>query len=359
MRRMRRMAWLGLLVLGGCASASLPLPKGWQTVPAATAVGDYCVPFKCAARAQLASVHVVGNRIVNGDKPLTPAFVAIDSYDVSLERKEIVFSAKRKDNFDVGLVAINGSDIHWIPEDPSDEVNVQWAPRGNKVSYILHTATGSIVRTVHIPTATPLSVDFPQTQIDALAWEPEAVRFAVVIESPDASQRLVALTYEGEKREELTAPSARLDVSIEPIGGVLVMRPNAMHYNERLPLVVWLDRSPFAWSDARAALMRNARVAIAIAPSLNEAFWPEIAKVAWIDPARTYVVNPATQQPGNPASQHPGNPATRISADPNLPPNRYTRSGNTLCAPPAVVQSFAAAFIADDLKGTPPPNGRR
>jgi len=354
MRRMRRMAWLGLLVLGGCASSSLPVPKGWETVEAAKQVGqdtDYCLFFECAPKAQTA-VRVVGNRIVNGDKVLTPAFVAIDSYDVSLERKEIVFSAKRKDNFDVGLVALNGSDIHWIPEDPSDEVNVQWAPRGNKVSYILRMATGSIVRTVHIPTGTPLSVDFPQTQIDALAWEPQAVRFAVVIESPDASQRLVSLTYEGEKRQELIAPSTRLDVSIEPIGGVLVMRPNAMRYNERLPLVVWLDRSPFAWSDARAALMRNARVAIAIAPAVSDVFWRDIANVAWIDSKRTYIV-------GNPATQQPSNPVTRITADPNLPPNRYTRSGNTLSAPPAVVQSFAAAYIADDLKGTPPSNGRR
>jgi hypothetical protein len=302
---------------------------------------------------------MAGNRILNGSKPLTPEFLAIDSYDVSLARKEIVFSAKRKDNFDVGLVSMDGSDIHWIPEDPADEVNAQWAPRGNKVSYILHMRTGSIVRTVHIPTATPLSIDFPQTQIDALAWEPQAVRIAVVIESPDASQRVESMTYEGQKRKEELGPSSRLDVSIEPIAGVLVMRPNAIRYNERLPLVVWLEPNPFAWSDARAALMRNARVAIAIATSLNEAFWSEIAKVAWIDPARTYIVNAATQQPGNQATQQPGNPATIIKADPTLPPNRYTRHGNTLSAPPAVVQSFAAALIADDLKGTPPPNGRR
>ncbi|HXH41383.1 MAG TPA: hypothetical protein VNN08_22335 [Thermoanaerobaculia bacterium] len=357
---MRRMSWLGLLILGGCATTSLPLPKGWETVPAAAVVGDYCATFKCAARAQAPSIRVEGNRILNGSKPLTPAFEAIDSYDVSLERKEIVFSAKRKDNFDVGLVSVDGSDIHWIPEDPADEVNAQWAPRGNKVSYILHTPAGSIVRTVHIPTAAQLSVDFPQSQIDALAWEPQAVRYAVVVESPDASQRVLSMTYEGKKREEEVAPSARLDVSMEPIGGVLVMRPSAMRYNERLPLVVWLDRNPFAWSDARAALMRNARVALAIAPAVSEAFWAEIAKVAWIDTARTYIVeNPATQQPSNPGTRRPGTPPTIITADPTLPANRYARNGNTVSAPPAVVQSFAAALIADDLKGTPPPNGRR
>src|SRR5216684_1404783 len=247
---MRWTARLWLLGLVGCSTALLPLPSAWKTVPAAAVIGDYCAPFKCAAKAQAPAVRIVGNRIVNGDKTgdktLTPQFVAIDSFDVSLDRKEIVFSAKRKDNFDIGLVSLDGSDIHWVPEDPADEVGVQWAPRGNKVSFILHTKTGSIVRTVHIPTGTPLSVDFPQTQIDALAWEPKAERYAVVAESPDASQRLVSMTYEGEKRQEIVPPGARLDVSIEPVGGVLVMRPNAMHYNERLPLVVWLDRNPFA-----------------------------------------------------------------------------------------------------------------
>jgi len=350
MRAMHRTAWLGLLILAACAS-SLPLPNGWDSVPAATAIGDYCASFQCAAKAQAPAVHVAGNRIVNGDKGLTPQFVAIDSFDVSLDRKEIVFSAKRKDNFDIGLVSLDGSAIHWIPEDPSDEVSVQWAPRGNKVSFILHTKTGSIVRTVHIPTGTPLSVDFPQTQIDALAWEPKAERFAVVVESPETSQRLVSMTYEGVKRQEVVAPSRKLDVDTEPVAGVLVMRPNSMRYNERLPLVVWLDRSPFAWSDARAALMRSARVAIAIAPEVSDTFWSEAAKVPWIDSKRTYVVNGATRQPGN--------LATIIKPDPSLPRNRYARRGNTVSASPAVVQSVAAAFIADDLKGTPPPNGRR
>ena len=353
---MRWTAWLWLLVAVGCSTASLPLPPAWETVPAAAVIGDYCAPFKCAAKAQAPSVRIVDNRIVNddktGDKTLTPQFVAIDSFDVSLDRKEIVFSAKRKDNFDIGLVSLDGSDIHWVPEDPADEVGVQWAPRGNKVSFILHTKTGSIVRTVHIPTAAQLSVDFPRTQIDALAWEPKAERFAVVAESPDASQSLVSMTYEGEKRQEIVPPGARLDVSIEPVGGVLIMRPNAMHYNERLPLVVWLDRNPFAWSDARAALMRNARVAIAIAPAVGAPFWSEIAKVPWIDATHTYVV-------GDPATQQPGNAAIIIKPDPSLPPGRYVRHGNSVSAPPAVVQSLAAAWIADDLKGTPPPNGRR
>lgn len=336
-------------VLAGCVSASMPVPPAWENVPKAALAGDYCAHFECAANLRLANIRVAANRLLNGSKALTPVFVAIDSYDVSFERKEVVFSAKRKNNFDVGLVSMDGSDIHWIPEDPADEVDVQWAPRGNKVSYILHTATGSIVRTVHIPTATPLSVDFPNTQIDTLSWEPKAERFALVIESPDLSQHAVSMTYAGEKREEIKAPSDRLDVSLDPIGGILVMRPNAMRYNEKLPLVVWFDDNPFAWNDARAALMRNARVAIAIAPKVSDDFWTAIQTVAWIDKARTYAVD----------QRQPTSAATIVAGNPNLPAHRFVRRGNSLSVPPAVVQSFAAAYIADDLKGTPPPNGRR
>jgi hypothetical protein len=348
---MKSLLAMGLLLLGGCASSSIPIPTGWQTVPQASLIGDYCARVSCAAKAPTA-IHVAENRIVNGTKGLTPSFAAIDSFDVSLDRKEVVFSARRKDNFDIGLVSIDGSDIHWVPEDPVDETGVQWAPRGNKVSFILHTLTGSIVRTVHIPTATQLSVDFAQTQIDALVWEPKGERYAVVVESPEASQSLQEMTYEGEKRREVIPPSARLDISIEPIGSLLVMRPNDLRYGEKLPIVLWLEPHPFAWSDARAALMRNARVAIAIAPRGSAEFWNEIAKVAWIDATRKYVVNSVAGQPGNLA-------ATLITADSAISPGRYRRAGNTVSAPPAVVQSFAAAWIADDLKGTPPPNGRR
>lgn len=294
-------------------------------------------------------LHIDAGRILNGTKALTPQFDAIDSFDASADRQEIVFSAKREHGFDVGLVSMDGSDIHWIPEDPADEVDAQWAPRGNKVSYIMRTAAGSIVRTVHIPTGTPLSVGFPQTQIDALVWEPQAERFAVVIESPEASQSLVSMAYAGDKRKELVAPAARLDVTLEPVGGILVMRPISMRYNERLPLVVWIDARPFAWSDARARLMRDMRVAIAIAPSAGDAFWSEVQNVPWIDSAKTYIVNGTMSW----------KPAISITGDANVPPHRYLRRGNSVAVPPAVVQSFAAAFIADDLKGTAPPNGRR
>ena len=345
---MRRIAWLGTLFLMSCSIGSLLVPATWEMAPAGKPIGDYCAHFECAAKPQMPTLRIDDARIVNGTRALTPKFAAIDSFDASLDRREVVFSAKRKESFDVGLVSLDGSDIHWIPEDSADEVDAQWAPRGNKVSYILRTPTGSIVRTVHVPTATPLSVDFPETQIDALLWEPHAERFAVAIESPRASQSLVSMTYAGEKRKELVAPAVRLDVELEPIGGVLIMRPSALRYNERLPLVVWIDPHPFAWSDARAQLMRNAHVAIAIAPAAGDAFWHEVRNATWIDSGKTYVVNGLRDDA-----------AISIVADAAIPSHHYIRRGNRVSVSPAVVQSFAAAFIADDLKGTAPPNGRR
>jgi hypothetical protein len=352
-KRVLRTAFSALFLAGCSSAAPMFVPRSWETVPLAAVVGDYCIHVACAPAPKLTTIHVSEKRLFNGTKPLTPPFAAIDSYDVSLERKEIVFSAKRTNSFDVGLVSIDGSDIHWIPEDPADEVSPQWAPRGNKVSYIVQTATGSIVRTVHIPTATPLSIDFPGAQVDALAWEPDAARFALVLESPDESQHLVSMTYAGEQRQKVVAASEWLSVSLEPIGGVLVMRPNEMRYNEKLPLVIWIDPKTFAWSDARAALMRSSRVAIAITPKLDDNFMTEVRNVAWIDSNRTYIVNGTGAEAAGSAI------VIAPETDPRLPLHHYTRRGNTLRVRPAVVQSFAAAFIADDLKGTPPPNGRR
>src|SRR6266550_2149175 len=139
-------AWPLFPILVACAT-SKPVPQ----VSHAATIGDLCAKVECAKHVA-SSVGVMDGKLVSEGKELTPQFAAIQSFDVSLDRREVVFSAKRKDNFDIGLVSLDGSDIHWIPEDPVDETGPVWAPRGNKVAYILHTATGSIVRTVHIPT---------------------------------------------------------------------------------------------------------------------------------------------------------------------------------------------------------------
>jgi len=109
---MKPVKLMGLLFLCGCASGFQHLPEGWETTPAAATIGDVCAHFDCSPKPAAGEVHVNGNRLFNGTKGLTPPFAAIDSFDVSLERREAVFSAKRTDNFDIGLVSLDGRDIH-------------------------------------------------------------------------------------------------------------------------------------------------------------------------------------------------------------------------------------------------------
>ncbi|HEX2120565.1 MAG TPA: hypothetical protein VHL59_02885, partial [Thermoanaerobaculia bacterium] len=46
-----------------------------------------------------------------------------------------------------------------------------------------------------------------------------------------------------------------------------------------------------------------------------------------------------------------------VAGDAAVPAGRYRHHGGVVAVPPAVVQSFAARFIADQLKGTTRPNG--
>lgn len=274
---MRLSRWLFFLFLVGCASA----PTVQKLDPCGVV---QCVPHPTAG------VRIADGKLYNGDKALTPQFVAIQSFDVSLERREIAFSAKRKDNFDIGLVSLDGSDVHWVPEDPADETDVQWAPRGNKISYIVHAPVGDVVRTVHVPTAVQLSVDFQYATVRALAWDKEAERYAVVLTSPDASDRIESMKYDGTARRTDVAPQSRLDVALEPLGGAVVMRPSVMHYGEKLPLVVWVADPPFVWNAERGALMRGKRVACAIMRHAPDAAFLEAARATpWIDTTRVSV----------------------------------------------------------------------
>ena len=235
-------------------------------------------------------VRIDHGQLFRGRTALTPRFAAIDSFDVSQARREVVFSAKRTTNFDVGLVSLDGSEVHWIPEDPNDEVAVQWAPRGNKVSYIVHTPAGDIVRTVHVPTSVQVTSDFPYASVREVRWAPDGERYFVVVSSPEASERTESMRYDGTDRRVEVAPKTRLDVVVEPLAGGIVLRPANLRYGERLPLVVFVVPRIFGWSDARGALMERDRVAcIVVAKQPDDAFWTAVRAVPWIDAAKPLV----------------------------------------------------------------------
>ncbi len=356
---MRRVIPPFLVFLGGCATALQTIPPGWDGVPAAMRIGSVAIdgagnvthsvlPVAKAAGA----VRVEGNRIVNGDRPLTEAFEAIDSFDVSESRGEVAFSARRDGDFDIGLVALEGSEVSWVPDDPADEIGVQWAPRGNKISFVVRVSGGDIVRTVHVPTAQRLAVDFPLATIHALAWDPQAERFAVAYSTPEASDRVEVSKYGGEERRVAVEPRERLEVEVEPLTpGAILLRPNDLRYDEKVPLVVWLA-DDFAWNDARAALLRRARVACLVARKVPDAaLWLTLSRVPWIDPAAVFLVDPGGKSEGADV------PAVRITGDATVPAGRYRAGTRFVAAAPAVVQSLSASYIPHELKRTTPKNG--
>ena len=332
-----------LLVLTACAT-SKPIPETWTSLPEATRIPTATLGW---SRGPVdVPVRVDRNRIMRGDKALTEPFAAIDSFDYSASRDEVVFSAKREASFDIGLVAGDGSATNWIPADPADELRVQWAPRGNKISYIVRAPFGDVVRTLHVPTSFQFAVDFGAARIHALAWDAPAERYAVAYSTLDASDRVEVLRYDGTERRITRQPAARLAAEVLPFATrAQLLRPFDLGYGEKLPAVVWVADS-FAWSDARAALLKNARVAtIVTLGTPDAAVWTKLNETAWIDPSRLYVVGATAEG------------AVSIVGDTAVPAGRYRRNGNVVAVAPAAIQSFAAGFIADQLKRTSGTNG--
>jgi hypothetical protein len=308
-------------------------------------------------------------------KALTPPFAAIDSFAFSPDGQELVFSTRREQGFDVGLVSSDGGEIHWVPPVRGDETHVSYAPRGHKIAYFLRAADAALVRTVHVPTATPLTADFPFSTLRDLAWLPEGDKYAVALSSVDAADRIELLRYDGSDQTTLVRPIARLTAELETVGAVTLIRPPDLRYNERVPLVVWTgEEMPFAWDDDRGWLHATARLASAVTPrparELDAAFWTTLLALPWIDPDKIYVVSPGPL-PAKLASPGRGSmrPVTFIAPSApgtNLPPDRYLQrvvgtSRAILLRPgqPGSVKSSAAALIADQLKGPAPQNDHR
>jgi hypothetical protein len=225
---------------------------------------------------------------------------------------------------------------------------VQWAPRGNKVSYIVRAQLGDVVRTFHIPTSFAYVVDFGTTAaIQSVTWDAAAERFTVVYSTLDASERTESVHYNGSARRTEAEPKTTIDADLLPFGADgFVLRPRNLRYDEKLPVVVWVaDR--FAWSEPRAALMRDARVASIVVRRPPDAdLWKSVRETAWLDPAKIYVVNGTTPE------------GMGFIADAGIPAGRYRHKGNVVAAAPAAIQSVAAGFIADQWKRISPANAR-
>ncbi|HEX7155468.1 MAG TPA: hypothetical protein VF618_28640 [Thermoanaerobaculia bacterium] len=336
----KALAFPFLLLFAGCAASLQTIPEGWMTVPETARIRAVELADDGSVKTSPvpAAESVVKQLPVTLQEPLP-----IESFDVSETRREVAFSARRETGYDIGLVHLDGSPIVWVPADPADEVQVQWAPRGHKISYIVRGSAGDLVRTLHVPSSAQLTVDFPYARVHALGWEPKAERYAVVLSSIDASDRVEVVKYGGEERKTAVNPEVRLDVTTEAFaGGGTLVRPAALKYDERLPLVIWVTETPNAWDDALAALLRSARVAALVTNQV-----PAAIDLPFVDRNRIYVVNGTASYEGGFA----------IVGDASVPAGRYRVTRNLVAVAPAVVKSFSAGFIAEQLKRTTPANG--
>lgn len=354
-----------LLLAGGCVSGgSQSIPAAWMSVPAAAPIGSVTLaedgkvttaPARTPAKLTDGPIRALGSAIMNGDKTLAEKLGAIDSLDLSETRGEVAFSTKR-DSFDIALVNVEGGAVHWMPHDPADEVAVQWAPRGHKISYVIRATGGDVVRTLHIPTAFQFAIPFENATIHSLAWDPQAERYAVAYSTPTGSDRVEVLEYDGDQRRIVIAPERTLDVDVTPfVAGAILLRSRDIGYDEKLPLVVWRAED-FSWSDARASLLTNARVAVVVTTrDPGEELWAAVKATSWMDASRTFFVNAAPHPALSPGGRE-GITMTTIAPDPALT-GRYERRGNLVAVPAAVVQSFAAGYIAAELERDPLTNG--
>lgn len=203
-----------------------------------------------------------GERIVrftsDGTIDVTPTFAAIDSFDIAPRGDELVFSALRADGFDVAIASPNGKTVNWVPADRADETGVTWAPRGNKVSFLIRRGDSTLVRTVHVPTAFQLTFETPFEAVRALAWEARAERITMILDGPAVSPHIDWIEYSGAHREALVEPDVRSSREPEWIsfgeGSALLLPPRTVRYGEALPLFVVLTEEPLAWGVANRDL---------------------------------------------------------------------------------------------------------
>lgn len=341
------------LLLAACATTTpyQPIPTEWMSVPQAPRIRWVTIDAEgkvgtssIAKERSNGPIRVEGNRLYNGEKALTEAFAAVDSFDFSRSRGEVAFSAKVDGGFDIGLVSSDGSAVHWVPSDPADEVAVQWAPRGNKISYVVRVTGGDVVRTFHVPSSFALAVPFPMATVHALAWDPQAERYAAAYSTVRESDAVDVTRYGGEERKTVVPAAQKLSLEVEPLGpGALLLRPPDLGYDERLPVVIWVS-GELGWSDARAALLRSARVACVVTTAVpGEELLRTVRQRRWIDAGRVFVVS------GAPPRAAPEAGWVWIAGDPSVPAGRFRRDGSVVAVAPAVVQSFAAGFVASEV----------
>lgn len=299
----------------------------------------------------------------------------IDSFAVSPDGKELILSADRSGNFDIALASTEGGAPRWIAPDPLPETGVSWAPRGNKVTYRISTVDGTLVRTVHVPTGIPLTIDMPLSEVRDLAWEPRAERFAVIVSSAQTGESIQTMRYGGEERTRIVGFGGETDTNADrlspPFGEALLFAPRSIRYGEKRPVVVWItDESPVAWSAVRADIQRELNAGIIVlstpASELGSSFWSAVLDKPWIDPSAVFVVlasgNTRDALELAQTRRMVAIAQTDLPGDPRVRRVRLPNESVVVEAPyggAGIVESVAYEVISREVEGTNRSNERR
>lgn len=289
-----------------------------------------------------------------GARTLAPPFRAIDSFDVSPDEREIVLSADRGEGFDVGLLSAEGETLHWVFPDRLPERTVSWAPRGNKVSYVIETDAGSILRTVHVPTSFALAVDFPLRRIKQISWEPKAEKLAILSSGVDRGAAIEWLRYGGEEREVLLSSARGSSTEVDRVGGALVRPPAVTRYGEHYPLVAWVEPGDaLEWRPVRQKVHDQGAGSAVVFANAGADVWEALLALPWVDRDRVLVVY---NQPPKVRSGWPSGVTVIVPSSALVDTYRVASGTHTIVTvplrPAEEIEAFAASFLAELWKGS-------
>ena len=229
------------------------------------------------------------------------------------DQKELAISFENEGSLDIAIVNAEEPVMNLVPNDPADEVVPRWSPIGYKLSYIVRNDGGDIIRTVHVPTAAMVFVDFPDSAVLGYSWYPDGERLLVAVSSLLESDHVVETNYAGTTKAVVVPPRQKFIRRIErlpgtPAGSALVM-PEGLRYGAEYPLVVWAaanrsggagfnpDIVPFLSRGDIGLLVINGTPA-----DLSPEAWSAIAETRWVDDDRIWIVGDSELDPGAPES---------------------------------------------------------
>lgn len=282
----------GLLLRGADGELPLPLLRQARILSDGSVIGISPTDSgETLVRYELGAVRI--------DLLNDPGIIEIESWDVEPREGQLVFAAELSDGrMDVGIAATDASAMRWLPAEPGDEYRATWAPRGNKVTWLIDSPAGVVMRSVHIPTGYQLSVPFGFVQIDSVAWEPDAEKVFLVTSSPLASPSVVSIRYGGEDRMVVVDPEQRIERSGEPLPGIpgaVVLAPARVQYGHTYPVVVITGNKSSGWDARFAEAAKDAAGAVVWVPESDETTIESarsaLAQIGWVDPARISIIS--------------------------------------------------------------------